>query len=154
MARMTSGSESLPITSAGVVHAASGIRVPTVRLWVELAFARRFGPPLLSRCLVDTVAPLCVVPFAIHDPGALAWQAIPGPWPPGFTTWQGVPCDLGRIDVWLSAPDLSLPRAPRTFIAKFPQATPTQMPARMPILLGLNFLADHWSEITFQCHTL
>src|ERR1700736_5079834 len=51
---MASGSEFLPISSAGVTHFSAGVSVPTLRLWVELAFARRGAPPLPCHCLDGT----------------------------------------------------------------------------------------------------
>ncbi len=143
----------MAISSTRTVLAAGGVSIPVLRLWVDLAFARRAGDPLLRECLIDTGAPLSVVPHHISQRDGLAWQPLSGPWPSGLTTWMGVPCAVGRTDVWVSLPDPPYFRGPFPFIAKFPQATPTNVSGAIPILLGLNFLADHSAEATFQCHT-
>jgi hypothetical protein len=103
---MAPGSVSLPISSAGVTHSAAGLRIPTLRLWVELAFARYVGSPLPCKCLLNSGAPLCIIPFAVHHTRNFAWQPLPGPWPSGLTTWLGVPCTLGRMDVWVPIPEV------------------------------------------------
>src|SRR3954462_9654611 len=97
---MSTGLFVLPITSAGWSHAAAGVWIPVVRLWVGLWFNRQGGTPMPRRCLLDTGAPLSIIPFEIHQKDQFAWQPLPGPWPRGFTTWMGVPCTVGRIDAW------------------------------------------------------
>jgi hypothetical protein len=121
---------------------------------VELAFARQGAPPLVRKCLLDTGAPLCVVPFAIHATRNFDWQPLTGIWPPGFMNWLGVPCTIGRIDIWIPTAAAPYLAGPWTCIAKFPQATPANVPGNLPILLGLNFLADHSATVDFQCHAL
>lgn len=151
---MATGRGSVPITASGFTHAAAGGIIPVTRLWVDLAFARRGEKPLLRNCLLDTGAPLSVIPLATHDSRNFAWQPMPGPWPAGFTTWLGVACVIGQMDVWVPLPDPPFFRGPFAFIAKFAQATPPHISGDLPILLGLNFLIDHRAEATFQCHTI
>lgn len=151
---MVLGSWSLPISLAGATHTASGVSLPLLRLWVELAFARRSDVPLPRKCLLDTGAPVCVIPLGIHAPCDFDWQPVPGPWPPGLTTWMGVPCIVGRIDIWIPYAEAPFLLGPLQVIAKFVQATPAQLPGNIPILLGLNFLADYLAQTAFQCHTL
>jgi hypothetical protein len=68
-------------------------------------------------------------------------------------TWLGVPCIVGSIDIWLSDLTSSAIRGPFPLIAKFAQATPSNIPYTLPILLALNFLADEKAETHFQCHS-
>jgi hypothetical protein len=150
---MPLGNVTLPISSAGYSHIASGYTIPVLRLWVDLMLPRQAGPLLLRPCLLDTGAPLCVVPYAVHTQFGLAWQPLPGPWPKGFTTWSGIPRTVGLMAAWLTQPQPPFVRGPLAFIAKFVQATPTQAIGNIPVLLGLNFLADHGAEVAFQCHT-
>lgn len=150
---MLLGNLSLPISAVRVLVSAAGVTIPISRLWVELAFARRADLPLRQNCLFDSGAPVCVIPFAIHNAGSFAWQPLPGPWPPGLTTWMGVPCIVGAIDVWVPIPEAPYLSGPLTCIAKLAQAMPGKVPANHPILLGLNFLADYRAENAFQCHT-
>lgn len=143
----------LPILATDVTYSAAGIDIRAVRLWVEIGFSRRSGGCLFRRCLLDTGAPLSVVPLHVHQARDLNWQPLPGAWPPGLTTWSGVPCTLGIIDVWLPLSGDAQLRGPLRFIAKFAQATPAYLPANVPVLLGLNFLAEQRTDNSFQCHT-
>lgn len=151
---MASDPSSLSITSTRDIYTAGGFTVPTIRLRIKLAFSRLADVPLGIECLLDTGAPLSVIPHAIHSNNRLAWQPLPGPWPPGLTTWLGVPCTLGRIDVWIPNHEAPLGRGPLSFVAKFAHATPPRISGALPILLGLNFLADHRAEVALQCHTI
>lgn len=149
---MASAPTSLPITSSLVNHTAGGVTLPIVRLWVELALARRGTARLFRKCLLDTGAPVSVIPLAIQQAHSLDWQPLPGPWPAGLTSWLGAPCVLGRIDVWAPLPALPFLRGPLTLLAKFPQAQPAHVPGNVPILLGLNFLAAYQAWTSFHCH--
>jgi hypothetical protein len=151
---MSPASVSVPIISHRMSHTGAGRTVPAVRLWIELLFTCRAGDPIPVQCLLDSGAPICVVPFAIWQANDVAWQALPGPWPAGFTTWQGVPCTVGCVDVWIPQPDAPFAHGPLTLIGKFTQATPASIRSAFPVLLGLNFLADHHADTEFQCHTV
>jgi hypothetical protein len=89
---MASALPSVPISSTRNIHVAGRFAIPTMRLWVQLAFARFTGVPLGFKCLLDTGAPLSVIPYDIHHNNGLAWHPLRGPWHPGLTTWWGVPC--------------------------------------------------------------
>jgi hypothetical protein len=149
---MAPGPTSLPITSSLVPHTAGGVTLPIAHLWVELAVARRGAARLFRKCLFDSGAPVSVIPQATQQAQPLDWQPLPGPWPAGLLAWQGVPCALGQVEVWVPLPALPYLRGPLTLIAKFPQAHPVHVPATMPILLGLNFLAAYQAATSFQCH--
>src|SRR6266496_1634215 len=73
---------------------------PAARLQVPLYLGAPPPSALSPRdlCWLDTGAPVSVVPFHVHHQ-RLAWQPLPGI----RTTWAGQPCDLGRIDVWLTS---------------------------------------------------
>jgi hypothetical protein len=150
---MASAGVQLPLSCRRITYTAAGRTIPAGRLWVELLFARTAGEPSSMICLLDTGAPLSVIPWTVHRAYGLAWQPLPGPWPPGFTTWSGVPCTVGCLEVWAPVPGAALLRGPLLFIAKFAQAMPANLPATLPVLVGLNFLADHLAETHFQCHT-
>jgi hypothetical protein len=150
---MASASVQLPLLCRRTLHTAAGRTIPAARLWTELFFSRAPGAPASMACLLDSGAPLSVVPWTVQQTYGLAWQPLPGPWPPGFLTWSGVPCTVGAMEAWAPVPGSALLRGPLLFIAKFAQAPPAGMAATLPVLLGLNFLADHLAETVFQCHT-
>jgi hypothetical protein len=109
---------------------------------------------VLRDCLVDTGAPVCVIPFSIHDTHDLLWQQVSDPALPRAATWFDVDCDLGRVRVWIPAPDGTV-LGPFFLIAKFPRGTPQTFRERripVPVLLGLNFLADTRAVVQFQCY--
>jgi hypothetical protein len=143
----------LPITSAQIVHIAGGQSIPVIRLWVELWFATTSGVGVRRDCLLDTGAPLCVVPYEMQRRHGFSWIVLPGPWPAGFMTWLGVPCLVGSMEVWGRAAGSAALIGPLRFVAKFAQASPRQLTGELPILLGLNFLAEHRAEVRLQCHT-
>jgi len=151
---MASATQSLPIVSSATQYSAAGTSVVAVRLWAKLLFASRARTRFLAQCLLDTGAPICVVPYAYHQTYSFAWQALSGTWPQGYSSWAGVPCTLGQISVWLPIPGISVQRGPFRLIAKFAQASPPGISTPLPILLGLNFLADHRAECSFQCHAI
>ena len=143
----------LPIEATRATHTVMGVTLAASRLWTSLAFACSGNTRFMGRCLLDTGAPLCIVPFAFHHHYDFAFRPLAGVWPTSFTTWMGIPCILGSVSVWV--PDQQPPffRGPMTFIAKFAQATPPGIAFPLPIILGLNFLEDHQAETFFQCHS-
>lgn len=118
-----------------------------------MVFACRNRTQYRDQCLLDTGAPLCVVPAFFHQTYDLDWQPLAGHWPAGFTTWAGVPCTIGRMDVWVPIPDAPFLAGPFSLIAKFAQGAPSSAAGALPILLGLNFLADYHAEVAFQFRT-
>ena len=151
---MPTGNLSLPISSTCLTQTAGAASIVAVRLWVELCFPCSAGKTLLRKCLLDSGAPLSVVPLAIHQTYSFVWKPVPGPWPRGFTSWLGVPCAIGEMEVWAPTAPLSGLQGPFKFAAKFALATPAKATAPLPILLGLNFLADHLAETMFQCYAM
>jgi hypothetical protein len=122
-------------------------------LWVELSFPCRSGLIVRRRCLLDTGAPISVVPEFHQRVLDIDWQPLPGGWPVEFLTWLGAPCVVGRVDAWIQIGAPPFLHGPLNLLAKFPQATPPNRPGTLPVLLGLNFLAEHRAEVSFQCHT-
>jgi hypothetical protein len=116
----------------------AGLTFPVGRLIVPLYLGSPPPGPESPRdlCWLDTGAPVSVVPFHVHHQ-RLTWQAIPGV----RTTWAGQPCDLGRVDVWLSTHQAPYLRGPWSLLAKFPHRDPPG--DLMPILLGLEFFLTH-----------
>jgi len=146
------GRSLIPIYAVGTTFTAVGHSLSALRLKVNLLFSRRTGSRRPVQCLLDTGAPLSVVPYPVHQGYALAWQPVVGPWPLGFTHWYGVPCTVGIVEAWVSVPQAPFFRGPLAFVAKFVQGIPAQMSPALPVLLGLNFLADHGAEVSFECH--
>ena len=142
------------ISSTRHLLSSGGESLALRRLWVEIGFENRVGLRRFSRCLLDTGAAVCVIPFMAQRNHSLLWQPLPGTWPPGMTTWMGVPCVLGEIQVWPVLTDPPYLQGPLRMIAKFPVATPHGVQSSIPIILGLNFLADYLAQTSFQCHSL
>ncbi|MCY2988112.1 MAG: hypothetical protein NTY19_09655 [Planctomycetota bacterium] len=93
------------------------------------------GQAILRRCMTDTGAPLSVVPYAVWHARNFKWSSVStslrGSAGLAALTWQGVPCELGEMQIDLAGP--------RVFVAKFAlQPTPP-----CDVILGLNFLVDN-----------
>ena len=121
-----------------------GYTVTSRRLWLRIGFERPSGVPMLRRCLVDTGAPLSIIPYSIHHTHRFVWQRVNDPAiAPGVTSWNGVPADLGIISVWIPIQQGGV-SGPFDMLAKFPRR-PTgaelKRRDRPPVLVGLDFLA-------------
>ena len=123
----------------------SNLTIPVARLKVPLHLGAPPPGPASPRdlCWLDTGAPLSVVPFHVHHQ-RLTWQAIPGI----SITWAGQPCDLGRIDAWLTTEQPPYLRGSFSLLAKFPRSDPPG--DLMPVLLGLEFFLSHQAEFTMR----
>ncbi len=109
---------------------------------VVARFPTERGPTILRRCVVDTGAPLSVVPYEIWQARNLKWASVSaslhGSGGAAALTWQGVPCALGEMQVELAGP--------RVFVAKFGlQRTPP-----CDVILGMNFLVDNDLELVLS----
>jgi len=122
-----------------------GCSLTARRLWLRIGFERSSGLPMLRRCLIDTGAPLSVIPLSIYTPHAFVWRQVNDPTiPPGQTSWNGVPADLGLISVWIPV-EHGRVAGPFDMLAKFPRrpsAAELKGRDRPPVLVGLDFLAS------------
>lgn len=121
----------------------SGVSFPAARLCFSI-YGRTILPGRRVTsldCWLDTAAPLTVIPFHVHD-RRLLWRSLPGI----ATTWAGQPCDLGRLDIWLSIEQSPYLRGPLPLLAKFARGDPPGPP--VPVLLGLEFFLAHQAEFS------
>lgn len=127
-----------------------GFAVTVRRLWLRIGFDRSTGLPMIRRCLIDTGAPVTVIPYSIYHTQGFVWHQVNDPAiAPGSTSWNGVPADLGFIQVWVSTAH-GPPCGPLDILAKFPrQPTPAEFRGkdRPPVLVGLDFLASATSTL-------
>jgi hypothetical protein len=142
----------IELTSSFVVI--DSVRLVARRLWVAVEFERRDGSRVLRDGLIDTGAPVSVIPFSIHRAQDLAWRQVSETGAPPASRWFDAECDFGYLDVWLPAPDARA-AGPLMLLAKFPRETPRvfqkQRPP-VPVLLGLNFFAALRADVHFQCY--
>ena len=126
-----------------------GYRLLERRLWAAVQFAQIRSGWFLERCLVDTGAPLCVIPHEIHadSSNALKWDKLNRHVP--VTKYRGIDCDLGRVRIWLPDPVTLTRYGPFTLIAKFPRA-PLKWPDQAVALLGLNFFDENVAGVRFR----
>lgn len=132
----------IAVTESPVVI--GGFVVAARRLWLRIGFERSSGLPMLRRCLVDTGAPLSVIPYSIHRTHEFVWRQVNDPTlADGSTSWNGVPADLGVISVWIPVEHGRL-GGPFEMLAKLPRrpaAAELKGRDRSPVLVGLDFLA-------------
>ena len=139
---------------------ATPFRVNSHRLfaWRGRVFVRltpHEGSVINRLFLVDTGAPLSVVPYSLWHGTGLAWTSLgsrvtdDGGQPlPGFLNWFGIPCEIGQAEGELF--DGQVSAGPFLIVAKFPQA-----PHRHPVIettpiLGLNFLSDNSPHLSLR----
>lgn len=107
---------------------------------VMARFPTERGHTILRRCVVDTGAPLSVVPYEIWRARDLKWAPLSarlhGSGGSASLTWQGVPCTLGETQIELEGL--------RPFVAKFC----LQRTVPCDVILGLNFLVDNDLELS------
>ncbi len=97
---------------------------------------------LPRRCIIDTGAPLSIVPYDVWQVRKLKWLAtsknLGGRGGPTVMMWQGVACELGEMQIDLAGP--------RLLVAKFAlQPTPP-----FDVILGMNFFADNDLELNVK----
>ncbi len=122
-----------------------GVAVPIARLQIELILPTTGQPtPFIAQTAwLDTGAPLSLLPYRIQQRGLL-WQPLTGI----QTTWNGFPCDVGRIDVWLTDLVTSSRQGPFAMLAKFLYAEPPGSPP--PFLMGLEFFLAHQASFALD----
>src|SRR5262249_29668483 len=96
-------------------------------------FVAQDGSLVSYSCLVDSGAPLCVVPYSLwHDRG-LQWQLLGstlkrnGVVVPDALKWKDVDCSLGAARIYLVDPATQAQAGPFLLVGKFangPQQTP------------------------------
>jgi hypothetical protein len=113
-------------------------RLSIARLSLEM-FLRYGQRHIRHDCWLDTGAPLSVIPLWVHK--HIAWSAL------GLqSTWAGLACAVGTVDVWLPTSNPGIVRGPIALAAKFPVSDPPGQ--KLPILLGLEFLLSHGASLT------
>jgi hypothetical protein len=94
------------------------------------------------RCLIDSGAPLSVVPFAVWQKRTLAWSSVSKTLSvagrAAALSWQGAPCELGFTEVDLGGR--------RTLTAKFAMQPTTVA----EVILGINFFVDNDIELVLR----
>jgi hypothetical protein len=100
-----------------------------------------------SDCLVSPGEPFSVVPPQIrHD---LDLVVLPEPaWPGSVPDWWGVPCRIGRVELWLPIQG-GPPLRSFSLLVLLPART---VPFAPPyIILGSQFLVEYGVELTLNC---
>lgn len=118
-----------PLTWAIHHVTVAGVTFPIARLATTLSLPDPASPSgwRTERAWYDSGAPLTVFPHYVHAVG-IVWRPL------GATTaWLGQACDLGEIDVWLPAPDLTSLAGPYRILAKFARSDPPSPP---PVIIG------------------
>ena len=119
-----------------------GDTVVAFRPFVEVGFPNRTGRLVTLRSIIDSGAPLSVVPFEIWNLENLAWSPVSKTLTRhgrgSALEWRGQPCELGFAEIELAGL--------RKLTAKF-VLRPTWL---SEIILGANFLADNDIEFVLR----
>jgi hypothetical protein len=127
-----------------------------VRVWqpyVHVQFVTRNGTLVPRQCLVDSGAPLSVIPSSLWHGRDVLVTALgtqlaltqTGTAAPEALLWMGAPCDLGETAIFLLDPDSAIRTGPHRMIAKLVRLpfTGRQKSLERMMLLGEGFLADN-----------
>jgi hypothetical protein len=119
-----------------------GDTIVAFRPFVEIGFPNRANRLLTLRAIVDTGAPLSVVPYEVWKSEDLAWSSISSTLTRrgkrSGLEWRGVVCELGFAEIELMGV--------RRLTAKF-----VMQPARLSeVILGANFLVDNDIELVLR----
>ena len=84
---------------------------------------------------------------SVRDPLDLAWAPEPR-WGGPVPDWRGIPCRLGRVEMWLPGEGTLLLR-PFSLLALLPERDP---PEWLPYaLLGVQFLQEYRVVVRLDC---
>jgi hypothetical protein len=107
-------------------------------------------------CLVDSGAPLCVVPYSLWHDRNLKWTPLGaqllkgGVVVPDALKWKDVDCVLGSTRMYLVNPVSKAQAGPLLLLGKFAQSRQTTTEFEMTALLGLNFLLDNYTNLALS----
>jgi len=137
------------------IHYLSEYQVPVTatRVFADLQFATNTAAPIRLACVVDSGAPLSVIPFSLWHDRQLQWTSlgaqlsVQGRPVQDALTWQGIYCDLGCTRVELCDIAAGLLAGPYLVIGKFAHNPHPQPEIENLLILGVNFLTDNFLEI-------
>jgi hypothetical protein len=96
--------------------------------------------------VLATAEPLSVILPSIRDPLDLVCASEPG-WSAPVPDWRGIPCRIGRVEMWLPIEDTFLLR-PFSLLALLPERDP---PEWLPyVLLGAQFLQEYQAVVHLE----
>lgn len=107
-------------------------------------------------CIVDTGAPFTVMPFSLWHDRQLRWlplgSSLTRQGKPDATAldWQGVPCTLGLVDLFLVDALSGVEAGPFMAVGKSAQQRHARAELETIALLGLNFLTDNAHCLRFD----
>jgi hypothetical protein len=136
-------------------HTDQGILVRAVRSCVELELVTADGSTVGRLALVDSGAPLSVLPYTLWHEQGIAWQALGNTLfrddkpDPAALTWRGIPCQLGETQVRI------------VDWAKEVRSSPLRLRAKLPLrkgasnwesqtILGFDFLVANATTLTLR----
>ena len=100
-----------------------------------------------SDSVLATGEPLSVILPAIRDSVDLVWTPDPS-WAGAVPAWRGIPCQVGRAQVWLPVQGTALLR-PFSLLGLLPRHDP---PDWLPyVLLGAQFVQQYRATVTLDC---
>lgn len=100
-----------------------------------------------SDCLLATGHPLSVVqPQIRHDLDLEVWQEPR--WTGAIPDWDGIPCRLGRVEMWLPVQG-NQPLRPFLLLVLLPRRTAWH--ALPYVYLGAQFLLEFRAQLTLDC---
>ena len=132
------------------------VPVQALRVYARSHFVAQSGLQVYFRSIVDTGAPLSVVPYSLWHGQSLRWNRLGGQvlTRAGQTVsetllWQNVPCVLGETSVFLMDLALGVQTGPHRVVGKFVEQ-PVAGEFEKTAVLGLNFLKDNRIRLVLE----
>lgn len=125
------------------------VLVEARRVYARTHFISQNGAEVYFRSIVDSGAPLSVLPYSLWHQQSLRWTRLGGATLTRVglpateqLVWQGTPCELGETTVFLLDLASGVQTGPHRVVGKFVQQ-PVSGESETTALLGLNFLVDN-----------
>jgi hypothetical protein len=100
-----------------------------------------------SDCILATEQLLSVIALPIYSGLDVKVTPIPG-WSGGIPNWHGVPCRIGRVEMWLPVQN-NLSLRPFSMLALLPKRN---VPHALPyVCLGVQFFQEYKARVALDC---
>jgi hypothetical protein len=133
-----------------------GFPVRAQRAYAQTSFRTSGNLRVPCRCVVDSGAPFCVIPYSLWHGRKLNWSRLgkhllrTGSNRLEKLEWQGIACALGETLVYLVDANARVEVGPFLVIGKFADRRHPRPDVEGVAVLGLNFLTDNKEVLTLD----
>lgn len=137
-----------PLRPYGLSHSFPTCRLLCGSWWTAWSSSKRQHTwRACTDSLLATTEPLSVIIPSLRDP--IDPVIAPEPrWHGPVPDWQGIPCTIGRVEVWLPDRDPLMLRPFSLLVLLLDRDPPELLPY---VLLGVQFLIEHQVTVSLDC---